>query len=96
MKRTFKYKIYNYSRYFKKYELMWRMNKSFVSDLRLVNINRFFFFFFIKQSYYTKINYFCMQTNQMRGLVHFFNIFRMNFRDNALFARYSGIKKKTW
>jgi ribosomal protein S14 len=96
MKRTFKNKIYKYSKYYKKYELYWLLNKGIISDLRLVNIYRYFFFFFIKQSYITKINYFCINTNQLRGLVHFFNTFRMNFRDNALFARYSGIKKKTW
>lgn len=96
MKRSFKYKILKYSKFLKKKELKLLSIKAVAMDLRLSSSLRFFFFRFIFNSNITKINYFCVQTSQIRGLVHFFNMFRMNFRKNALFANYSGLKKKSW
>lgn len=96
MKKSYKFKIFKLSKNLKKNELSQLIIKSVFSDLRFSNNIRFFFIRFLFDNFLTKINFFCIKTNQIRGLSHFFNIFRMNFRDNALFARYSGLKKKSW
>lgn len=96
MKRKYGKLVFSYSKYIKKNELNLLCIKAISCDLRLVNVIRFFFFKFMFDLKRTKINYFCVETNQIRGSVPFFNTFRMNFRDNALFARYSGVKKKSW
>jgi len=96
MKKNFQIKILKYSHFLKKFQLNYFITKSISSDLRLKNVIRFFGFFFIFNSFVTKLNYFCVQTNQLRGLIHFFNTFRMNFRESALFGRYAGLKKKSW
>lgn len=96
MKRTYKYKVYSVSKTLKKKELRFYFYKAVFGDLRLPSVYRFYINFFIRDLRRLRVRYFCYSTSQFRGLVHFFNVFRMFFRDNALFARYSGIKKSSW
>lgn len=96
MKKFYKRKIYVFSKFLKKNELKLLIIKSISSDLRFINYIRFFFFKFLFNSFKVRIRFFCIQTSQIRGLVHFFNTFRMHFRENALFAKYAGIKKRSW
>lgn len=96
MKKFYKNKIYNFSKFLKKHELNLLVIKAISSDLRFINAIRFFFFKFLFNSFRVRIRFFCVKTYQLRGLVHFFNTFRMHFRENALFGTYSGIKKSSW
>jgi ribosomal protein S14 len=96
MKRTYKYNVYKISKELKNKELKFYLVRAIMSDLRLNVVLRFYLNFFLEDLYRLRIRYFCYSSSQFRGLVHFFNVFRMFFRDNALFARYSGIKKSSW
>jgi ribosomal protein S14 len=96
MKRTYKYKVYEISKKLKKKELKFYLIRAVISDLRLNVVLRFYLNLYLENLYRLRIRYFCYSSNQFRGLIHFFNVFRMFFRDNALFARYSGIKKSSW
>lgn len=72
--------------------------RSFVSDLRFYGNIRFYFF--LKLNNFdinlTRLNYICIKTFKYKSFINFFNISRINFRDNVLFAKYSGIKKASW
>ena len=96
MNKYYLKRISKLSRLMKSQELNILIIKMMLSDLRLSNSLRFYFSRFLFSSNISKIRYYCVKTYKTRGLVHFFNVFRMFFRENALFARYSGIKKKSW
>lgn len=84
------------SRIFSFKELKFLIIKMMLSDLRLFGSVRFYYSRFIFDSYITKFRILCMYTFKTRGVLHFFNVFRMFFRKNALFSKYAGIKKHSW
>jgi hypothetical protein len=82
--------------YIKFNELLYLIYKAFFFELRFINIIRFYYISYQINLKISKLNFFCIRTQQKKGLIYFFNIFRMNFKQNALFGTYSGIKRKSW
>lgn len=100
MKRTYKYKMLVIGKNFRKIEANRLFCRAIFSELRFSSNVRFFFFLKLMNLYrhnnLTKLNYFCPDTNQKRGVLRFFNVFRMKFRENVSFGAYSGIRKSSW
>jgi ribosomal protein S14 len=95
---------YKYSRQkslvftFYKKELNRLFIRAGLSDLRLMNNIRFYFFYqlIFNDIKVTKKKFFCIKTFKYRGFMSFFNLSRINFRENISFAKYSGIKYFSW
>jgi len=83
---------------FSKNELTRLFVRAYLSDLRLLNNIRFYFFYQLVFNDFkvTKKKFFCIKTFKYRGFMTFFNLSRINFRENVSFAKYSGIKYFSW
>lgn len=98
MKKTNVYKVRNYVKFFKKNETKRLMLRAIFSDLRFHGALRLQSYLKLMKSDsgLTKITYSCIESSQTKGVVKFFNVYRMIFRENASFANYVGIKKSSW
>jgi ribosomal protein S14 len=83
---------------FYKKELNRLFIRACLSDLRLFNNIRFYFYYYLMFNDFklTKKKFFCIKTFKYRGFMSFFNLSRINFRENVSFAKYSGIKYFSW
>ena len=100
MKRFYKKKIIANLNSYKKIDLNMLLNRACFSDLRFYSYIRYFFLIHLNLKGYkknlNKVVYFCPKTNQTRGVNNFFRVYRSVFKDNALFAKFSGVKRSSW
>lgn len=98
MKKIYLVKTKLYSKKLYKNEHKRLMLRAIFSELRLFGVIRFSVYLKLSSNNLgsTKIMYSCFDSAQTRGVVKFFNVYRMIFRENASFAKYVGIKKASW
>lgn len=100
MKKNYQQKIVKEVKSYTENELDILITRSIFSELRFSSYLRFYFLYRLNKfgvnRNLNRVNYFCPKTKQMKGIVKFFNIYRMPFRENVSFARYSGIKRSSW
>lgn len=44
----------------------------------------------------SKMMFFCGVSERSRGIISFFNLYRVNFRENVSFAKYAGLRRASW
>lgn len=83
---------------FKKKELLRLFFRGVFSDLRFSVYIRYFNYkvLGVLKLFTTRLVYFCIYSNKRHGLVNFLKVYRMTFRENAFFTKYSGIKRGSW
>jgi ribosomal protein S14 len=100
MNKIKKQKILKKIFFLKKIELKRLLYRALYSELRLTGFERFFFneklINLIKKNYLSQIRYFCSLSSKVSGVISFFYLYRMNFRENVLSGIYSGLKKASW